>query len=128
MKKASIILFPILFLLFSITLNAQEEKYLVGDVALHQIEENWVEVRFINRGNGYHVRVYFGQNCGIEWVNSNICTGLKNESGEYVKVDYYLQGVNLLEENGFTLEKVIPDHVYNKRRRHRATFLFKKQQ
>lgn len=119
MKKISYLLSFVLLISIG-QLQAQEKYYTVSGLALSEIDQDLIAVSFLratfgSRNISFYVEINHGQDCmnttGIMGRHKFIkkCSGLVNEEGEPIIVNNYINGLNLLNEQGWELVTVAVD-------------------
>lgn len=134
MKKLNVILFiSSLFFLNSLSYAQSDTSFFVGTIPLQNIEAQLIEVKFQGGSRNFAMIVDHGQEC-VRNFNllrkrsiknfKNECAGVKDWEENLLNFKDYLDGLNLLEEEGFELIEIVP--FPESRILNNATFIFRR--
>ena len=133
MKTQYFIIFALSFIL-SLTAQAQDETYYVGDLPVTQIEADFIEVAFcgIPFKPGENMTISYGQEClatitlrtGRAFLQQ--CNGVQDAKGNLVLFNDYIQGLNYIKSQGWELVEVMDNASDGSSSPRSSKFLFKR--
>lgn len=133
MKPQYFILLALSFL-WSLTAQAQDEAYYVGDLSVTQIETDFIEVAFcgIPFKPGENMTISYGQEC-LATVTLRTgrafllqCNGVQDVRGNLVVFNDYIQGLNYIKSQGWELVEIMDNISEGSSSPRNSRFLFKR--